>query len=36
MSEIKSEMDILLERIENDLVAVGEFSAPDMVYHSVN
>lgn len=33
---IKNESDILFERLEKDLVAVGEFSAQDLIMHSVN
>jgi len=33
--EIKSEMDILSERIEADLIAQGEFTADDLIDHSM-
>ena len=36
MSEIRSESDLLTERIENDLVAVGEFNAGDLIQNSVS
>lgn len=33
--DCRSEYDILQDRIEKDLVAVGNFSASDMINHSV-
>lgn len=35
MNEIRSEQDILYERINNDLVAFGEFTANDLIENSV-
>jgi hypothetical protein len=35
MSDMRSEDDILHERLENDLVAFGEFSAVDLMDHSI-
>ena len=36
MRETKSEQEILNERINNDLVAFGEFSAYDLIENSVH
>lgn len=33
---MRSESDILAERIENDLVAFGSFTAEDLMTHSVS
>lgn len=35
MSEMKSEYEILTERIQNDLVAFGEFTANDLIENSM-
>lgn len=35
MNETKTEQDILFERINNDLVAFGEFTAYDLIENSV-
>jgi len=36
VSDMRSESDILQERIEKDLLAFGEFSAQNLMEHSVN
>ena len=36
LSEIRTDLDILAERLDNDLVAFGQFSAHDLIDHSVN
>jgi UV DNA damage repair endonuclease len=33
---MRSEKDVLQERIEKDLVAIGEFTSKDLMSHSVN
>jgi hypothetical protein len=33
---MRSDQDIMRERIERDLVAFGEFTAKDLMEHSVN
>ena len=35
-SDMRSDQDIMRERIERDLVAFGEFTAKDLMEHSVN
>ena len=35
MNDMRSERDIFLDRVEKDLVAIGNFSASDIVAHSV-
>lgn len=35
LSDMKTEQDILAERLENDLIAFGEFSSIDLMQHSV-
>lgn len=36
MNEVKSEIEIFNERIKNDLVAIGEFDAMDLINNSVS
>ena len=36
MSDMRSESDILKERLENDMVAQGDFTAIDLMGNSVN
>lgn len=36
INEITNDIDILVERIDKDLVAFGEFSASDLICNSVN
>ena len=36
VSDMRSERDILLERIDKDLVAFGEFNSKDLMEKSVN
>ena len=35
VSDMRSEQDILRERIEKDLLAFGEFSSDDLMSHSI-
>ncbi len=36
ISDMRSERDILIDRIENNMVAYGEFNSNDLMHHSVN
>jgi hypothetical protein len=36
VSDMRSERDIMLERIDKDLVAFGEFNSKDLMDKSVN
>lgn len=36
VSDMRSEQDILSERIDKDLLAFGEFTSDDLVSHSIN
>jgi len=36
VSDMRSEQDILRERIDKDLLAFGEFTSDDLVSHSIN
>ena len=35
-NDMRSEHDLFMERIDNDLVAFGNFSAQDIINHCVN
>ena len=36
ISDMRSEQDILRERIEKDLIAFGDFSSDDLMSNSIN